>query len=503
MTLSHSLQAALVLTLAAPAVASSQGIEAWTNTCGDNMQVTVAIQGDAFRPFVVMAGPVGDSTIFSALGPNIRGRFDANGEAEVSFPVSGNANFPTNFSVNVHAISRGINGKNHQIVTLPLSGNGGTLCQEFDPNYTLGTTEPATGQIMTNEWNLVGMTISGVNNTATHPQAVATFDSANVTGGDTDLATPGYGPGNTEAYGKLLIIPENDMDLDMDGLLDDPDDEERGGIMRFDFDEPYRMCSATLVDIDDQGPSEMRFYIGAAMTLETIPVPFQGDNGVQTLTFDKRDVRAFELVLGGSGAIARLGMVPCPIIVNLDETAFGKPLGLAAGTEITNQFSSIGLEITAANNAIGHPDKAILFDSENPTGGDTDLVTPGYGLNNDEALGMVLILAENDVDANMDGLVDDPDDEEFGGQMNFFFAEPVTFFDARVLDVDALERDVFTFFDVNDMPITIVEIGALGDNSVQDLAAMAPVAGVKRILVNFTGSGAFTRLRWCPDSNMN
>ncbi|MFT5733116.1 MAG: hypothetical protein ACJAZN_000186 [Planctomycetota bacterium] len=502
MSLRAALSVSLAVSIVGPSLAASQGLEAWSTRCGPNMEVTVAVDGAAFRPFVVMSGPADGVHLYAALGPVIRGHFDANGHAEVSFPVSGVSSLPNNFSVALHALSRGLNGPSHQVVTLPLSGTGGTLCQEFDPNYALGPINPLTGQIVQNEWDLVGMSISGVNNIPTHPQVVATFDSANPTGGDDDLATPGFGPGNTVAYGKLLIVPENDLDSDGDGLIDSPDDEEFGGTLRFDFAEPYRMCSATLVDIDDHSQSEMRFYIGETMTLETIPVPFQGDNGVQTLTFDKRNVRAFELVLGGSGAIARLGMVPCPMIVNLDETPFGKPLNLSAGSEITDDFSSLGLSISAMNNVIGHPDKAILFDSANPTGGDFDLATPGPGINNTEALGMVLILAENDVDANGDGLVDDPDDEEMGGQMNFDFAETVTFFSARVLDVDGMERDVFTFFDVLDNPITILEIDSLGDNSVQTLAGPAPITGVKRIQVNFTGSGAFTRLRWCPDSNI-
>lgn len=479
---------------------TGQSLQAWSTRVGNNANLDVRATGTPGEFFSVFASETSESLFYGRSAFLARGVFGANGTGSVTVPFA--ANVPANFSVSISVVSRNQGALQVISQALPLSGNGGTLCQEFDPNYALGPIEPAVGETLGAQWDLVGMTVSAVNNNPANPQSAIIFDSANPTGGDDDLATPGPGPGNTEAYGQLIIIAENDIDADTNGLVDEPDDEETGGTIRFDFADPYRMCSATLVDIDDQGPSEMRFYIGDSMTLETIPVPFQGDNGVQTLNFDKRDVRRFELVLGGSGGIARLQMVPCPLVVNFDETPFGRPLNLAAGTWITDQFASLGLNISAVNNVAGHPDKAILFDSENPTGEDPDLSTPGSGANNDEPLGLVLIIAEDDVDIDGDGLVDDPDDEQGGGQITFEFDETVTFFTTRVLDVDGMERDVFRFFDLNGNLIDILEIGSLGDNSVQDLANPSPIPGVKSIEVNLIGSGAIARLRWCPDSNV-
>ena len=129
-----------------------------------------------------------------------------------------------------------------------------------------------------------------------------------------------------------------------------------------------------------------------------------------------------EVEFGGSGAIAEVLVAPCPLVLTFEEETFGKPLDLLPGTWITDQFADLGINISAANDNPMHPNKAILFDTINPTGEDDDLITPGPGLNNDTPLGKVLIIAEDDVDADNDGYVDDPDDEAGGGRITFDFA---------------------------------------------------------------------------------
>jgi hypothetical protein len=81
------------------------------------------------------------------------------------------------------------------------------------------------------------------------------------------------------------------------------------------------------------------------------------------------------------------------------------------GEVISEQWAPAGVHIWADNRTEGHPDKAIIFDSDLPTGDDPDLATPGYGPDNLVAEGKLLIIAENDWDATGDNLVDDPDDE--------------------------------------------------------------------------------------------
>ena len=481
--------------------AAAAEIDAWSRTTATGVEVVIRVEGPAGAPFAIWSSPDADAAFDLAVAtPLVAGRFDGRGDAEVVLPTS-RSSLPGNFGVQLHLVVRdAITGFNAAGTWLPLAGSGGTRCQSFDPNFKIGDDAPVAGEILTDQWQLVNMTISGIGN-GSGEDAVIVFDSANPTGNDTDLATPGPGVGNSDPLGNVLILPGDLIDSNGDGLVDVPCDNPDGGVMRFDFAAPYRMCSATVVDIDEGSNSELRFYVGDAMTLETIPLADLGDNSVQVLTFDRRDVRRFELFLEGSGALARLEMVPCPLLINLDETPFGAPRAEQAGTVVTDQYQDIGITIEAFNDTPGNPDACVLFDSENPTGGDFDLMTPGPGVGNTEPLGLVLVIAENDIDANMDGLIDDPDDEAGGGQIRFDFDEDVIFFSARVLDVDGVERDVFTFFDEFGATIQVLEINALGDNSVQTVEDGAPIEGVRTIQVNVEGSGAVTRLRFCPSSN--
>lgn len=371
-------------------------------------------------------------------------------------------------------------------------------CERLDFDFTLGQDEPVKGEPLGLQWADVGLVITTQNNVPGHPDLGIIFDSAAVTGGDFDLATPGPGLGNDTPLGKLMIVAENNIDSDSDGLVDEPDDEAGGGVMRFDFQEPWDLCSITLVDIDDSGTTELRFFTEIGGTADIIQVMNLGDNSVQTIEFEKTGIERFEVAFGGSGGIANFDAVPCPRLVNFDERTLGAPLELEVGEEITDQFADIGLTIEAQNNVPGHPDKCILFDTANPTGGDTDLVTPGYGVDNDTALGKVLIVAENDVDTDMDGLVDDPDDEDGGGDLQFRFDTAVDFMGAVILDVDGSEFDAFNLYDENDNLILFVPIPAMGDNSVQTLTLNPPVPGVHRAELVLAGSGAVTALKYCP-----
>jgi hypothetical protein len=371
-------------------------------------------------------------------------------------------------------------------------------CETLDFDFTLGEEEPVPGETLGLQWAGVGVVIATINNTPGHPDKGIIFDSSAPTGGDPDLGTPGPGVGNDTALGNLMIVAENDTDSDGDGLVDDPDDEAGGGILRFDFKEPWELCSATIVDTDDANPTELRFYTDVLGPADVIPIMNLGDNSVQTVEFEKTNIRRFEVVFGGSGGLAKFDAVPCPRRLDFDERTLGQPLELQTGEEITGQFGDIGLQIEAVNNVPTHPDKAILFDTANPTGGDFDLATPGPGVGNDTALGHVLIIAENDQDSDLDGLVDDPDDEAGGGELQFRFDTAVEFTGAKILDVDGTEKDSFNLYDENDVLILSVPIPFMGDNSVQTLALDPPIPGVRRAALILGGSGAVTEMIFCP-----
>ncbi|MCB0115273.1 MAG: Ig-like domain-containing protein, partial [Caldilineaceae bacterium] len=183
--------------------------------------------------------------------------------------------------------------------------------------------------------------------------------------------------------------------------------------------------------------------------------------------------------------------------------------GLPAGLIVNDQVN--GVSIRAENDRSGHPDLAVIFDSSNPTGGDVDLGTPnedfgGPGIGdggrsgqegeNNAALGNLLIIAENDVDANNDGLIDDPDDEAAGGRLYFQFNSPQDITSIYVVDVES-GGGVVRAFDEDGSLITSVNIASVGDNGVQEV--FLDVEGAHWLEVEFATSGGVYGL--CPTSN--
>jgi len=162
-------------------------------------------------------------------------------------------------------------------------------------------------------------TISGLNNGG-GPESIIIFDSSSPTGGDPDLGTPNVtcgGPGigtggevgqpgeNCVARGNLLIVAEDIGDGNGDGLVDDPDDEAGGGVIRFDFDFTVDLDHIVIIDIDAEtldfelnGPDG---YVGAGSGSDL------GDNSCQVIDLsDFENVTSLEVVFSSSGAIAEL-----------------------------------------------------------------------------------------------------------------------------------------------------------------------------------------------------
>jgi hypothetical protein len=176
---------------------------------------------------------------------------------------------------------------------------------------------------------------------------------------------------------------------------------------------------------------------------------------------------------------------------------------IPAGTQLMSQYS--GFTLTAIN-ASGGPDKAIVFDSLNPTGDDTDLRTPGTGIGNDTALGGLAIIAENDSDSDGDGLVDDPDDNAAGGTLVFDFACSLQVTEVSLVDIEEQNANIelINFVDHDADPFTppildivhTATVPSLDDNSVQTIdLSDAPFAVQMR--VNLPGSGAVNNVNYC------
>jgi len=117
-----------------------------------------------------------------------------------------------------------------------------------------------------------GVTFSGINNTSYHPDKLAIFDTDNYTGGDADLAYTGsWAGGNLEdqPLHKIFIIAENARDRNHDGLIDNPDDEARGGTVTIRFDDLIDSFRFDQVDRDDSNGDRVRVYKDGAL-LDTI-----------------------------------------------------------------------------------------------------------------------------------------------------------------------------------------------------------------------------------------
>lgn len=446
-------------------------------------------QGPAF--LVVGSLFTGDSFDPWASIPIAFGLLDGAGQGTLVLPMKNEkiAALPKNTRIELAALYLG---------SLPSATPGDVLvmnsaCEPLDVDFAFGGFPLGTGVTVGEQWAGMGLHISAENKVAGHPNKTIVFDSANPTGGDPDLATPGYGIGNDTALGKLLIVAENDVDSGGDGIVDDPDDEAGGGILRFAFDKPVTICSALLVDIEEVG-GELRFY-DEGVLLKTVPIPALDDNSVQNLGFTAEGVTLFEVDFAGSGGLGLIDLIPCDAVIGFDETTTGVPLGLPAGTEMTTQLGGIGLTISAQNAVAGHPNRAILFNSTVPTGEDPDLITPGYGVGNDTAQRTVLILAEDDVDADFDGLVDDPDDEAGGGVITFDYDFEVLFESATVLDIDDVNASYFEAFDKDGLSLGIVPLANLGDNSSQTVTA--DIDGVRKVELHLGGSGALAEMRVC------
>ena len=155
--------------------------------------------------------------------------------------------------------------------------NGGV---ETQPPLDFEESDLAAGTIVTNQFT--GVTISS------DKLPVMIFDTANPTGGDTDLAS--------DTLGKVLILSE-------DGDSSDPDDNATGGSIYFDWDNPVNIESVDLLDIESAGGS-ITLYGADDRLLGSYDTSYlTQDGGVGSIDVNLPDVSRMELYLTTSGAI--------------------------------------------------------------------------------------------------------------------------------------------------------------------------------------------------------
>ena len=152
---------------------------------------------------------------------------------------------------------------------------------------TIDFNDLSAGTIVDTEHAAQGVTISGFTDNSVPDRAMA-FDTANPTGGDRDL--------HTNNLGNVLIISE-------DGDNDDPDDNARGGLLRFDFENGADVKSLTFLDIEEG--AVVKFYDEDG-TLIKKSTAYTDDNGQVVANFNVDGVFRMDVYVRGSGAVDNL-----------------------------------------------------------------------------------------------------------------------------------------------------------------------------------------------------
>ena len=145
---------------------------------------------------------------------------------------------------------------------------------------------------------------------------------------------------------------------------------------------------------------------------------------------------------------------------------------LSSSTIVDNEYQSQGVTISAS----GGSGQAMIFDTSNPTGGDSDLHTTN--------LGKALIISE-------DGDSNDPDDNGGGGTLSFTFDSATSVENLTFLDNEEGAR--VYFYDEHDNQIGSSVWVPSGSNNGQQVVDFN-VDGAFRMDVCLNGSGAIDNL---------
>ncbi len=212
-------------------------------------------------------------------------------------------------------------------------------------------------------------------------------------------------------------------------------------------------------------------------------------------------------------------------VIGFDEL----PTGYYSRTEgDPNRFEVFGsggsgpIQVRAFNPRFGLAvNAAVIFDSARPTGFDFDLGSPnetcvppgpGRGVGGQRGkpfencpavpLGKTLIVGENLVDRNRDGLIDDPDDEGLAGfkesvhiEFDFSAIGTVTLLELAIIDTEEPGPVVQAFNSSNTLVGWRV-LAMTGDNGLAQRESLGPTSGVSRVVIALQGSGAIDNLRF-------
>ncbi|MEM9136154.1 MAG: SdrD B-like domain-containing protein [Cyanobacteria bacterium P01_F01_bin.42] len=164
----------------------------------------------------------------------------------------------------------------------------------------------------------------------------------------------------------------------------------------------------------------------------------------------------------------------------IDFEADGNGSALHRGQIIDNEFEALGISVFGVRPGEAldgsAPNRAMIFDSANPTGGDRDLATD----NQDN----ILIISE-DLDSN------DPDDNAHGGTFVFEFDSPRSLSSLGFVDIEESGGEIRAF-DASGNLISDADVPIVGDGGQGQLDF--DVDGVSRLEIELSGSGAVGKI---------
>jgi hypothetical protein len=185
------------------------------------------------------------------------------------------------------------------------------------------------------------------------------------------------------------------------------------------------------------------------------------------------------LVFGGSAHA---------LTVNFNNFATGAVVGDLAGKPFN--FGG-GLTGKIKVDSKGAFDVGMIFDTNNPTGGDTDLRSPFTGVPGtlpQLSAGKALIISE-------DGDSNDPDDEAKGGLITFLFDTLVNFESIDLLDTEANGNEAVVSSNLGFVSAALFS----GDGKYTQFKSTDPkLRGISSLTVSFGGSGALDNLTITP-----
>ncbi|MEL6501201.1 MAG: tandem-95 repeat protein, partial [Cyanobacteria bacterium J06623_1] len=195
------------------------------------------------------------------------------------------------------------------------------LSTTFDWELDLDGNRLEPGTLISDQYTAAGLTVS-----ATQFGAMI-FDSANVTGNDTDLAT--------DNLDNILIISA-------DGNKLNPDDNGNGGTITLEWAKPVRFNSTFVLDIEENNSTILIALDDDGNELN-IPIPTTGNGVLQNLLIGEPLVSGINYNFTGSAAIPELSITD--IYRSISTVKVGNITFDADSSNYTNPLSSTTSEI--------------------------------------------------------------------------------------------------------------------------------------------------------------